>query len=90
MVAPPSLFESFVGRFSRWFATRVMRRQAVLRDRGSSHLGRTERSIPSWLLAWMPNVSGGYIEEAIPDPIPNSEVKLFGADGTAWGICVGE
>ena len=34
--------------------------------------------------AWMPNVSGGYIEEAIPDPIPNSEVKLLGADGTAW------
>jgi hypothetical protein len=30
-----------------------------------------------------PNISGGYIEEAIPDPISNSEVKLFGADGTA-------
>jgi hypothetical protein len=29
------------------------------------------------------NVSGGDIEEATPDPIPNSEVKLFGADGTA-------
>ena len=28
-------------------------------------------------------VSGGDIEEATPDPIPNSEVKLFGADGTA-------
>ena len=27
--------------------------------------------------------SGGNIEEAIPDPISNSEVKLFGADGTA-------
>lgn len=27
--------------------------------------------------------SGGDIEEAIPDPISNSEVKLFGADGTA-------
>ena len=27
---------------------------------------------------------GDDIEEAIPDPIPNSEVKLFGADGTAW------
>jgi hypothetical protein len=35
-------------------------------------------------------LSGDFIEEAIPDPIPNSEVKLFGADGTAWGICVGE
>ena len=32
---------------------------------------------------WMPNVSGGNIEKAIPDPIPNSEVKLLGADGTA-------
>ena len=31
----------------------------------------------------MPNVSGGNIEKAIPDPIPNSEVKLLGADGTA-------
>lgn len=35
-------------------------------------------------------VSGGIIDEAIPDPIPNSEVKLIGADGTAWGIYVGE
>ncbi len=30
-----------------------------------------------------PNVSGDDFEEATPDPIPNSEVKLFGADGTA-------
>ena len=30
-----------------------------------------------------PKFSGGDIEEATPDPIPNSEVKLFGADGTA-------
>jgi hypothetical protein len=28
-------------------------------------------------------VSGGVLEEATPDPIPNSEVKLLGADGTA-------
>ena len=28
-------------------------------------------------------VSGGDFEEATPDPIPNSEVKLLGADGTA-------
>lgn len=28
-------------------------------------------------------VSGGFIEEAIPDPISNSEVKLLRADGTA-------
>ena len=31
-----------------------------------------------------PPISGGDVEEAIPDPIPNSEVKLLGADGTAW------
>ena len=30
-----------------------------------------------------PKDSGGDIEEAIPDPISNSEVKLLGADGTA-------
>ena len=30
-----------------------------------------------------PAISGGDFEEATPDPIPNSEVKLFGADGTA-------
>ncbi len=30
-----------------------------------------------------PKFSGGDVEEAIPDPISNSEVKLFGADGTA-------
>ncbi len=30
-----------------------------------------------------PKVSGDDFEEATPDPIPNSEVKLFGADGTA-------
>ena len=30
-----------------------------------------------------PKVSGGDVEEATPDPIPNSEVKLVGADGTA-------
>ena len=26
---------------------------------------------------------GGYSEEGTPDPIPNSEAKLFSADGTA-------
>ena len=39
---------------------------------------QTERPIRGTL-----QVSGGDIEEATPDPIPNSEVKLFGADGTA-------
>lgn len=28
--------------------------------------------------------AGGYGEEVPPDSIPNSEVKLFSADGTAW------
>ena len=28
---------------------------------------------------------GGYVEGVIPDPIPNSEVKPFRADGTARG-----
>ena len=28
------------------------------------------------------NPPGDYSEEVIPDPIPNSEVKLFSADGT--------
>ena len=31
----------------------------------------------------VPKDSGGDIKEATPDPIPNSEVKLLGADGTA-------
>lgn len=30
-------------------------------------------------------ISGVDIDEATPDPIPNSEVKLVGADGTAGG-----
>ena len=30
-------------------------------------------------------VFGGNSEEEIPVPIPNTEVKLFSADGTAWG-----
>ncbi len=28
--------------------------------------------------------SGGYGEEETPVPIPNTAVKLFSADGTAW------
>ena len=34
-------------------------------------------------LARYPQISGDDFEEATPDPIPNSVVKLFGADGTA-------
>ena len=37
-----------------------------------------------------PTDSGGDVEEAIPDPISNSEVKLLRADGTAREIRVGE
>ena len=39
------------------------------------------RRVPSDIFD--PKVSGGDFEEATPDPIPNSEVKLLGADGTA-------
>ena len=35
-------------------------------------------------VALCPKISGDDFEEATPDPIPNSVVKLFGADGTAW------
>ena len=34
--------------------------------------------------------SGNYGIEETPDPIPNSEVKLYCADGTAWVTSVGE
>jgi hypothetical protein len=37
-----------------------------------------------------PKFSGGFIVGVPPDPIPNSEVKLHRADGTARGIRVGE
>ena len=33
----------------------------------------------------MGKVFGGDSEEVTPVPIPNTEVKLFSADGTAWG-----
>ena len=35
------------------------------------------------LLAFF-SLAGDISEEATPDPIPNSEVKLFSVDGTAW------
>ena len=47
---------------------------------------RAARSESAPLQRWpldAPKDSGGDIEEAIPDPISNSEVKLLGADGTA-------
>ena len=30
------------------------------------------------------NIFGGHSEEVTPVPIPNTEVKLSNADGTAW------
>ncbi len=46
---------------------------------GSRHLAHSAKDNNNY----DPKISGGDIEEATPDPIPNSEVKLFGADGTA-------
>ena len=55
---------------------------SVRLHRGVKSIVRQRNTAPkSW--RGRPNISGGYIEEAIPDPISNSEVKLFGADGTA-------
>ena len=33
-------------------------------------------------IKYIPYVPGDYCEGVIPDPIPNSEVKSFSADGT--------
>lgn len=43
----------------------------------------TERSLIRAFASSGAHVFGGDIEKVIPDPIPNSEVKLFRADGTA-------
>jgi hypothetical protein len=59
-------------------------------DRGREIRFTSATHLPSGEERRRPKLSGDSIEEAIPDPISNSEVKLFGADGTAWGICVGE
>ena len=37
-----------------------------------------------YTLSFLHNLAGDNSEEATPDPIPNSEVKLFSVDGTAW------
>ena len=42
------------------------------------------RSVAEFGLRCNPKFSGGDIEEVPPDPIPNSEVKLASANGTAW------
>ena len=44
---------------------------------------RGARSFTGFGLRCNPKFSGGDIEEVPPDPIPNSEVKLLGANGTA-------
>ena len=42
--------------------------------------------VPWWLTYYVfLKVSGGDSEEATPVPISNTVVKLFSADGTAWG-----
>ncbi len=46
-------------------------------------MGRCVNAEQQQNAVWTPKISGGDIEEATPDPIPNSEVKLLGADGTA-------
>ena len=43
----------------------------------------TERSLIRAFASSGAQVFGDDIEKVIPDPIPNSEVKLFRADGTA-------
>ena len=50
-------------------------------ERASNQNGGPRSLSEAWTLH--PAISGGDIEEVTPDPIPNSEVKLFGADGTA-------
>ncbi len=37
-----------------------------------------------FFLHYLHHFIGGYSEEDPPVPIPNTEVKLFCADGTAW------
>ena len=76
---PPRNDES---RYRGWHPTRHDTRHRAFDEGGVP--GRTERSVTFESAELrMPNVSGGNIEKAIPDPIPNSEVKLLGADGTA-------
>ena len=60
----------------------VFNELSVRFTRGGESIVRQRNTAPkSW--RGRPKISGGNIEEAIPDPISNSEVKLFGADGTA-------
>ena len=40
--------------------------------------------LPPFQYIYSPKFLGGHREEGTPDPIPNSEVKLFIADDTAY------
>ena len=42
-----------------------------------------ELARPRWW-GWCVETFGGFGEGETPGPIPNPEVKLFSADGTAW------
>ena len=44
---------------------------------GGSYIAKSD-------LSELQKVFGGNVGGVIPDPIPNSEVKPSGADGTAW------
>ena len=77
------------GRTQDWVCEQSHSRQ--YRSHQKESLGR-ERSVASPTegdepcsasVEQNPKFSGGDFEKATPDPIPNSEVKLFGADGTA-------
>lgn len=57
---------------------RVEERQAVVHSHEP-----TAQHLSKVACVGRPSFSGGDIEKAIPDPIPNSEVKLLGANGTA-------
>ena len=43
-----------------------------------------KQSYPAISIVTVFQIFGGHSEEVTPVPIPNTEVKLFSADGTAW------
>jgi hypothetical protein len=60
-----------------------VRSPGAVGDSSSSLTHETERSSHRAFASSGAQVFGDDIEKAIPDPIPNSEVKLLRADGTA-------
>ena len=74
-IQSPGEIGSFTEAIFNELSVRAVRRQCMNREFSAITAPKSWRG--------RPNISGGYIEEAIPDPISNSEVKLFGADGTA-------